>query len=185
MRLLAQQLKNIIPNLSIAATGASLGCNGGPGEKRKFSSGDLFSSPSGISNEQGFAFRSASSRHSVVQQLRSKRRRNPEVWSTGIRLMSIFIVAGALAFLLVAFYPEWTRKKDLSTQLAHEKSTLSAEELLRKQRSREVDLLKNDTEYVEAIARDKIGVMKEGETIYRLDAPGSAPAAITAKPAKP
>ncbi len=99
--------------------------------------------------------------------------------------MSIFIVAGALAFLLVAFYPEWTRKKDLSAQLAHEKSTLSAEELLRKQRSREVDLLKNDTEYVEAIARDKIGVMKEGETIYRLDAPGSTPAAITAKPAKP
>ena len=99
--------------------------------------------------------------------------------------MSIFIVAGALAFLLVAFYPEWTRKKDLSAQLAHEKSTLSAEELLRKQRSREVDLLKNDTEYVEAIARDKIGVMKEGETIYRLDAPSSPPAAITAKPAKP
>ena len=120
-----------------------------------------------------------------VQELRTRRRRNPEVWSTGIRLMSIFIVVGALAFLLVAFYPEWTRKKDLSTQLANEKSTLSAEELVRKQRSREVDLLKNDTEYVEAIARDKIGVMKEGETIYRLDAPDSKPAAITAKPAKP
>ena len=120
-----------------------------------------------------------------MQQLRSKRRRNPEVWSAGIRLVSIFIVLGALAFLLVAFYPEWTRKKDLATQLANEKSTLSAEELVRKQRSREVDLLKNDTEYVEAIARDKIGVMKEGETIYRLDAPDSKPAAITAKPAKP
>ena len=120
-----------------------------------------------------------------MQQLRSKRRRNPEVWSAGIRLVSIFIVLGALAFLLVAFYPEWTRKKDLATQLASEKSTLSGEELVRKQRSREVDLLKNDTEYVEAIARDKIGVMKEGETIYRLDSPNPTPAAITAKPANP
>ena len=120
-----------------------------------------------------------------MQQLRSKRRSNPEVWSAGIRLMIIFIALGALAILLVAFYPALTRKKDLVTKLANEKSMLSAEELIRKQRNREVDLLKNDTEYVEAIARDKIGVMKEGETIYRLDSPDSKPAAITAKPAKP
>ncbi len=120
-----------------------------------------------------------------MQKLHSKRRRNTEVWSTGIRLVSLLIVMGALAFLLLAFYPEWTRKKELANQLAAEKLTLSAEELLRKQRSREVDLLKNDPEYVEAIARDKIGVMKEGETIYRLDTPGPTPPAITAKPAKP
>lgn len=120
-----------------------------------------------------------------MQQLSSKRRRNPEVWSMANRLISLLIVMGALAFLMMAFYPEWTRKKDLSSQLATEKSKLSAEELLRKQRSREVDLLKNDPEYVEAIARDKIGVMKEGETIYRLDSPGPTPAAITAKPANP
>lgn len=120
-----------------------------------------------------------------MQKLLSKRRRNSEVWSTGIRLVSLLIVLGALAFLFLAFYPEWIRKKELESQLAAEKSTLSAELLLRKQRSREVDLLKNDPEYVEAIARDKIGVMKEGETIYRLDTPGPTPAAITAKPAKP
>jgi len=120
-----------------------------------------------------------------VQQLRSKRRSNPEVWSAGIRLMFIFIGLAAVAFLLVAFYPEWTLKKTLVTRLANEKSTLSGEELIRKQRNREVDLLKNDTEYVEAIARDKIGVMKEDETIYRLDSPNPTPAAITAKPANP
>ncbi len=99
--------------------------------------------------------------------------------------MIIFIILGALAFLLVAFYPALTRKNDLITKLANEKSVLSAEELIRKQRNREVDLLKNDTEYVEAIARDKIGVMKEDETIYRLDSPNPTPAAITAKPANP
>ena len=120
-----------------------------------------------------------------MQQLSSKRRRNAEVWSAGIRLMIIFIALGALAILLVAFYPALTRKKDLVTKLANEKSMLSAEELIRKQRNREVDLLKNDTEYVEAIARDKIGVMKEDETIYRLDSPNPTPAAITAKPANP
>lgn len=34
-------------------------------------------------------------------------------------------------------------------------------------------LLKHDSEYVEIIARDRIGVMKEGETIYRLDTPAA------------
>ncbi len=120
-----------------------------------------------------------------MQQLSSKRRRNPEVWSMANRLISLLIVMGALAFLMMAFYPEWTLKKTLVTRLANEKSTLSGEELIRKQRNREVDLLKNDTEYVEAIARDKIGVMKEDETIYRLDSPNPTPAAITAKPANP
>ena len=138
-----------------------------------------------IPDEEGFAFRGASSRHTFVQQLSSKRRRNPEVWSMANRLISLLIVMGALAFLMMAFYPEWTLKKTLVTRLANEKSTLSGEELIRKQRNREVDLLKNDTEYVEAIARDKIGVMKEDETIYRLDSPNPTPAAITAKPANP
>jgi cell division protein FtsB len=46
---------------------------------------------------------------------------------------------------------------------------LADEQLTKARRQREVHLLKNDSEYVEIIARDRIGVMKEGETIYRLD----------------
>ncbi len=40
---------------------------------------------------------------------------------------------------------------------------------LRKHREREVYLLENDKEYIETIARDKLDMMKEGETIFRLD----------------
>ena len=54
------------------------------------------------------------------------------------------------------------------------KEELIAQQSLRKQREREVYLLENDKEYIEIIARDKLDMMKEGETIFRLD-PAKAP----------
>lgn len=111
-----------------------------------------------------------------VQPIRSKRRKNPEVWHKANRMMIALIIAGGAAVAVAAFYPEIARHRTLSVQLAEEKSTLAAEELKKARREREVHLLKHDGEYVEIIARDRIGVMKEGETIYRLDTP-VAPAA--------
>jgi cell division protein FtsB len=119
-------------------------------------------------------------RHSAtdkaVQPIRSKRRRNPEVWHKANRMMIALIIAGGAAVAVAAFYPEIARHRALSVQLAEEKSTLTAEELKKARREREVHLLKHDSEYVEIIARDRIGVMKEGETIYRLDTPVAPPA---------
>ncbi len=54
---------------------------------------------------------------------------------------------------------------------------LTAQQALRKQREREVYLLENDKEYIETIARDKLDMMKDGETIFRLDpSKGATPA---------
>jgi len=84
-------------------------------------------------------------------------------------MMIALIIAGAVAVAVAAFYPEIARHRALSKQLAEEKGVLAEEELRKARREREVHLLKTDSEYVEIIARDRIGVMKEGETIYRLD----------------
>ena len=108
-----------------------------------------------------------------MQPLRSKRRKNPEVWHKANRMMIALIIAGFAAVAVAAFYPEILRHRSLSSQLAEEKNTLADEQLTKARREREVHLLKTDSEYVEIIARDRIGVMKEGETIYRLDS--SAP----------
>jgi len=106
-----------------------------------------------------------------VQPIRSKRRRNPEVWHKANRMMIALIVTGCVAVGVAAFYPEITRLRSLSEQLSGEQSVLADEQLKKARREREVHLLKNDSEYVEIIARDRIGVMKEGETIFRLDTP--------------
>ena len=122
-----------------------------------------------------------------MQEIRSKRRRNPETWHKANRLIITLIVIGAIAIGLFAFMPELERRRALTVQLDQEQAKLSNEQLIRQQRNREVQLLQNDPEYVEIIARDKIGVMKEGETIFRVDtSPAKAtPTAISAKSAKP
>src|SRR6476660_8163834 len=67
------------------------------------------------------------------------------------------------------FYPELVRRDQMARNLLREREQLLAEENLRKHREREVYLLENDKEYIETIARDKLDMMKEGETIFRLD----------------
>ena len=121
-----------------------------------------------------------------VQQLRTKRRRNPEVWHKANRLIAGLILLSLVLFVLAAFYPEWTRYNSLAAQLDEKRAILQAQQLERDQREREVHLLQNDPEYVEIIARDKIGVMKPDEQIFRLDAPASsAPSAVRVVPAAP
>jgi cell division protein FtsB len=103
-----------------------------------------------------------------------RRRRNPEVWHQLNKLLLGAILLVVLAFVALTFHPEWARRNELTAHLEEEQAKLAAEQLLQKQRTREVHLLRHDPEYVEIIARDKLGVMKDGETIFRLDAPKPA-----------
>jgi len=113
-----------------------------------------------------------------------RQQKNPKIWHLINKLLVGAIVLVVCGFGALTFHPEWTRRNELATQLEAEQAKFAAEQLLQKQRAREVHLLQNDPEYVEMIARDKLGVMKEGETIFRLDAPKSpepAPARAAAK----
>lgn len=123
-----------------------------------------------------------------MSQVEPKRRYNPEIWHFLNRFMVLSILLVAGAFAVFTFYPAWTRRDELATKLEAEQAKLAAEQLIQKQRTREVTLLQTSPEYVEIIARDKLGVMKPGETIYRLDgskpaaAPKTAPSPAPAKP---
>ncbi|HEY2125004.1 MAG TPA: septum formation initiator family protein, partial [Chthoniobacterales bacterium] len=50
----------------------------------------------------------------------------------------------------------------LQAQVGEQKGLLSRQ-------TREIDLLKTDPTYLETIARDRLDLMKEGETIFRLE----------------
>ena len=54
--------------------------------------------------------------------------------------------------------------EQLRTQLSEQKGMLA-------RHTRQVALLKNDPTYLETIARDNLELMKEGETIFRLESP--------------
>lgn len=113
-----------------------------------------------------------------------KRRRNPALWHHVNRVLTALIIAGVLLFAAVNFYPQWTHRNHLAQQLRDEQAKLRTEQLLQKKREREVSLLQNDPGYIEAVARDKLGVMKDGETIFRLDGSRAQPAAAAPEPRK-
>lgn len=56
------------------------------------------------------------------------------------------------------------RRHHSELEKSKELATIDQHRLLR-----EKNLLKTDPEYIENIARDKLDLMKPGETIYRLD----------------
>ena len=71
------------------------------------------------------------------------------------------------------FYPVWQKQNDMRLRLL----TLEAEEKTKTAQlaksQRELELLRNDREYLETIARDRLNVMKPGETIFRVELPRS------------
>ena len=112
-----------------------------------------------------------------------KQRRSPALWHYLNRFLTVLIVLAGVLFIGLSLYPEWRHRNQLSSKLEEEQARLRAEQLLQKKREREVDLLQTDPGYVETIARDKLGVMKEGETIFRLDG-SRVPVVETSQPGK-
>src|SRR5439155_9047153 len=82
-----------------------------------------------------------------------------------IALLFVAVCLGALS-LFVPPYKELTRGRaeidNLQAQVYEQKGLLARQ-------TREVNLLKNDAAYLETIARDKLDLMKEGETVFRLE----------------
>jgi cell division protein FtsB len=100
----------------------------------------------------------------------ARRTSDPSFWNALNRVLLTLVIVGSVASLVLWFYPELVRRDQMARNLLSEREQLLAEQNLRKHREREVYLLENDKEYIETIARDKLDMMKEGETIFRLDA---------------
>ena len=99
----------------------------------------------------------------------ARRTSDPSFWNALNRVLLTLVIVGSVVSLVLWFYPELVRRDQMARNLLREREELLAEQNLRKHREREVYLLEKDKEYIETIARDKLDMMKEGETIFRLD----------------
>jgi cell division protein FtsB len=111
-------------------------------------------------------------------------RRNHGVWHFLNRLMVMLIALAGITLVICAFVPELKKQRGQTARLEQLKADIEKQKTLLSQRTREVDLLKNDPGYVEILARDRLDLMKEGETIYRLDEPQSSPQPARPKPVR-
>lgn len=98
-------------------------------------------------------------------------RNQQNVWHFLNRMVSTLIVLAILTLAICAFLPELKRQRDQATRLEELRTETEKQRRLVDQRTREADLLKNDRHYVEMIARDRLDLMKPGETIIRLEQP--------------
>jgi cell division protein FtsB len=98
-------------------------------------------------------------------------RREATVWQ---RLNSILVVLLVLAGVLVVvslFLPVVKKLGQSRAEIETLQSQVTDQKMLLARQTREVNLLKTDPTYLETVARDRLDLMKEGETIFRLEAP--------------
>jgi cell division protein FtsB len=99
----------------------------------------------------------------------ARRQRRVERLHRVNRLLTFAVIVVMLGALGISFIPILNKTRELQETLRQKKQELQTEILLQKKRARELRLLKADPVYLETIARDKLDLMKPGETIFRLD----------------
>ena len=109
------------------------------------------------------------------------------IWHTLQRLIFIGITLAVLTTIVCAYLPVMRQQRIALEEEKKLKILVEQRRLLTSRKERKLNWLKNDPGYFEIIARDRLDVMKEGETIYRLQpikepAPAPAPSASPAKP---
>ena len=101
-------------------------------------------------------------------------RREATVWQ---RLNSVLRVLLAVAVVLVIvslFLPLYKKRVQSQNEIDSLQNLVNEQKTLLARQTREVNLLKTDPIYLETIARDRLDLMKEGETIFRLEPPPAA-----------
>lgn len=93
------------------------------------------------------------------------------LWTSLNRFLAtliVVIIATAVGFQAL---PEMGKRREQEAQIEALVAQIDQQKQLLTRRMREERLLKTDPEYVGLIARDRLDLMKEGETIFRLDPP--------------
>lgn len=93
------------------------------------------------------------------------------VWHSLNRLLIALIMLVGILLIAFPFVTELKNQREQAARVEQLKAEIQKQKELLSQRTREVELLQNDPAYLETVARDRLDLMKEGETIYRLETP--------------
>lgn len=96
-------------------------------------------------------------------------RLGPDIWQRLSKVMMALIFLCAVAAVLRFFIPEIERRNQLERQSQRFEQQIAEKSIRVAHLQKEYDLLKNDQAYLEVIARDRLDLMRPGETIIRLD----------------
>lgn len=92
------------------------------------------------------------------------------------RFLIFVIIVGVCVCVIILTVPLIKQYREQSDKINRLQGEIAREKAVYARRTREEQLLKNDPAYIEIISRDRLDVMKPGETIIHLDAPKPGPA---------
>jgi cell division protein FtsB len=93
------------------------------------------------------------------------------IWQSLNRVVFTLICLGISVPIAYSFLPEVAHRRQQMQRIEALKQDIERQKMLLTRYDRDEMLLKRDPEYISVIARDKLELMKDGETIYRLDDP--------------
>lgn len=93
------------------------------------------------------------------------------IWHSLNRFVFTLIVLAASVPIAYSFLPEIKIRKQHESTIEQLKADIDQERMKLQRYEREEKLLRLDPEYISIIARDRLDLMKEGETIFRVDPP--------------
>ncbi len=102
-----------------------------------------------------------------------RERREATVWQRLNRVLRILLFLAVWLIVISLFVPPYNKLKQIRNDIDRQQSLVDEQKMLLVRQTREVNLLKTDPTYLETIARDRLDLMKEGETIFRIEAVGT------------
>ncbi|MEP7015236.1 MAG: septum formation initiator family protein [Verrucomicrobiota bacterium] len=104
-----------------------------------------------------------------MEQTDFRARRDATVWQRLNRVLVVLLFVAVWLGGVSLFLPPYKKLTQGRTELDNLQAQVNERKILLTHQTREVNLLKNDSAYLETIARDKLDLMKEGEVIFRLE----------------
>lgn len=79
--------------------------------------------------------------------------------------LSLFIIT---VVILVVFLPSYSKMQELKQKNLDLELKIKTLEIRNKKLEQEGRFLKNNPEYLEKVAREKMGLIRQGETVYKI-----------------
>ena len=79
--------------------------------------------------------------------------------------LSLFILT---VIIVVVFLPSYSKMQELKQKNLELAQKITFLEVKNKQLEQEGKFLKNNPEYLEKVAREKMGLIRQGETVYKI-----------------
>ena len=96
-------------------------------------------------------------------------RREATIWQRMNHVLRVLLFVATWLLIISFFLPPYKKLNRNRAEMDQLQAQLIEQQTLLARQTRQVTLLKSDPTYLETITRDSLEMMKEGETIFRLE----------------